>query len=195
MATASAEAMETIRRLAGQCPGHRLAPDMVNGIRPLSEAAASAVILRLEGLIARRGGDSRETPAPPAPAGIGSRPPGLPPSLVTFKDIPPGYYATPSRTGNNDFDFWRVDPGKGKWEGFRFAVRLLGGDAEPGEMMRTVPLENVPMRLALQAIAEYGIEEAGAKFAELLVRCRDCGRFLTDQVSRDEGRGPVCRAK
>lgn len=44
-------------------------------------------------------------------------------------------------------------------------------------------------------IREQGIEESGDRFADLLDKCRDCGRPLTNAESRRLKRGPDCRAK
>ncbi len=47
------------------------------------------------------------------------------------KLVPGGYYATPSRTGNNDLDFWRVDkPMEGRWVGYTFVKRVINGNAD-----------------------------------------------------------------
>ena len=108
-------------------------------------------------------------------------------------DLPAGYYATPSATGNNDLDFWRIDQGKGKWAGRTFVKRVVGGGA--GDEMQTFQLENMQQRLAAQAITDTGIDESQGLFADNLDRCVDCGRALTDEISRAEKRGPTCRNK
>lgn len=162
---------------------HHLTKDMVDGSRRLTVPAALMVLNHLDKC-------GKITPAQ-APAEAAS---SVPPRLGDFKGlVPKGYYATPSRTGHNDYDFWRVDPGKGKWEGFAFPVRVLGGG--DGDSMRTVDLGNMQKRLALQAIVEYGLEEAAMLFAAELKRCSDCGLALTDEESRRVGKGKVCRNK
>lgn len=172
---------------------HKLGSDMTDGRRPLSIAQMRMVLRHLNACPDR-------APSPdPAPAAVRApRPPAPQPSprlpgLAEMKDVPAGYYATPSRTGNNDLDFWRVDKGTGKWEGYSFPCRVLGGGA--GEEMHTVELDNIQKRLALQAILRAGLEEAQIAFAKALDRCTECGRALTDDTSRTFHMGPVCRSK
>jgi hypothetical protein len=101
--------------------------------------------------------------------------------------VPAGYYATPSRTGNNDLDFWRIDaPETGKWAGYTFVKRLLGGH-DP------IKVRGAEAKMALDAIAAYGITEAGQRYAAEYTRCYKCNRELTDEASRACGLGPVCR--
>jgi hypothetical protein len=162
---------------------HHLTKDMVDGSRRLTVPAALMVLNHLD--------KSRKITPAQVPVAAASP---IPPRLGDFKGlVPKGYYATPSRTGNNDYDFWRVDPGKDRWEGFAFPVRVLGGG--DGDSMRTVDLDNMQKRLALQAIVDYGIEEAAMLFAAKLMRCSDCGLALTDEESRRYGKGRVCRNK
>lgn len=165
---------------------HRLSRDMVDGSRKLTEASARQVLAHL-----RKCADK-----PGEPAARRDQEPGEPlPPIGAFRDIPKGYYATPSATGANDLDFWRVSKGRkgSRWEGISFAARVLGGG--DGDSMRTVDLSNIQQRLALQAIERAGADAAGMAFAAAIKRCRDCGLVLTDQVSRDAGRGPDCRTK
>lgn len=193
-----AEAMEEIRRLA-PIKDHKLAGYLLDG-RALTEVQAGLVLENL-----------RNAPALSAPAGntahhqarnadVVPQTGNVPPPLASFKGkipFPEGakklYFATPGEGGT--VNFWKVEPGKGKWEGYIFPRRILGGDAQAGEEMRTVELNNMQKRLALAAILDYGLDEAGNLFADKLTRCRDCGRWLTDEVSRAERRGPDCRSK
>ena len=193
-----AEAMEEIRRLA-PTKDHKLAAYLLDG-RELTEIQAGLVLDNL-----------RRAPALQAPADntahhqarnadAAPRTGNVPPPLSYFKGkipFPEGvkklYFATPGEGGA--VNFWRLRAGKGKWEGYAFPDRVLGGDAQAGEEMRTVDLDNMQKRLALQAILAFGLDAAGDLFADELTRCRDCGRWLTDEVSRAERRGPDCRAK
>lgn len=103
--------------------------------------------------------------------------------------VPAGYYATPSLTGNNDYDFWKVDrPEEGKWAGYVFVKRVIGG--QPNQNVRKHQKTN-----ALNAIKEYGIDEARFRFGQELGRCYRCGRHLTDETSRSLSIGPECRSK
>jgi hypothetical protein len=70
---------------------------------------------------------------------------------------------------------------------------VLGG-GESGKP-RTVELDNIHQRMALQAIQDAGVEAAGKKFADELHHCSACGLPLTDAVSRAHGKGPTCREK
>lgn len=172
---AGPELMGEVRRLAGIAP-HRLSADMTGAV-PLTEAQARRVCSYL----ARR----IELP------GQGPAARQVPPPMSAFRALAVGFYATPSQTGNQDFDFWKVTrPESGKWAGLTFVRRVLGGGT--GSEMRTERIENMPQRVACQAIVDYGTEQAQAKFAELLDRCVDCGRWLTNDLSRERKRGPEC---
>jgi Family of unknown function (DUF6011) len=102
-------------------------------------------------------------------------------------EVPEGYYAVPSRTGNNDLDFFSVDrPSEGRWAGYVFVKRVIGGHVD-------TPVRGSEARLALEAIIEFGIEEAGVLYGREIGRCYVCNRTLTDDLSREMGIGPVCR--
>lgn len=105
--------------------------------------------------------------------------------------IPEGHYAVPSSSGNNDYDFFRVDvPTKGKWLGYTFVKRVVGGHPD----MR-VPRNQCADILA--RIEEYGTEESGQMYAKEIGRCRRCNRHLTDEDSRigRNGYGATCFEK
>jgi hypothetical protein len=169
------EKMDWLRRKAATVR-HNLDSSQLSGT--LSEAAA----LRMRDYLNRC--DDLEPGTAPAPPGA-----AVPPPMSAFQHIPPGRYATPSLTGNNDFDFWQVDrPDKGKWAGRTFIERIIGGQ-------ENARLGNMHQRAAAQAIADYGIDEASYLFGQQLGICGDCGRHLTDEESRRIGKGPVCRNK
>jgi Family of unknown function (DUF6011) len=106
-----------------------------------------------------------------------------------FPDVPQGYYATPSATGNNDLDFWFVKrPKNGRWAGRTFVKRYLGGTG-------SIDTPRSAARPALEAIVALGIEKSGILFADKLGRCMNCGLPLTDEESRAARMGPVCRSK
>ncbi len=206
-----------MRQIADLAPRkrHSLGADMVNGSRRLSVAQAQMVLTHLhkardiEGIAqVEAPGVSgqvrvRQMPDPeddlmPRPTGaVRTEPrpaPAALPRLTDLKGIPAGYYATPSGTGSNDLDFWRVDvPAKGKWAGFSFAKRILGGGS--GSEMRTIDLDNIQQRKALLAIRSAGTDKAGDAFAAAIGRCRKCGLVLTDDESRSRGYGPTCWSK
>lgn len=104
-------------------------------------------------------------------------------------DVPAGHYATPSRTGNNDLDFWRVDrPTEGRWAGRTFVKRMIGGHPD-------TPVRGSEAHAALAAIADYGIERSATLYGTEIGRCYVCNRTLTDETSRALGIGPDCRGR
>ncbi len=111
------------------------------------------------------------------------------PRVSDWPDVPAAWYATPSHTGSNDLDFWSVTHGKegGRWAGYVFVERVIGG--RDNQRIRTD--EQI---VALEAIRKAGPEAAMALFGQELGKCGKCGRHLTDEVSRQYGIGPVCRA-
>lgn len=106
----------------------------------------------------------------------------------TFADIAAGFYATPSRTGNNDLDFWKVLVGK---TGFRSVKRVIGGGSD--KYPRLIEITRPEMGRALGAILRTGIQQAANEYARNEKRCKKCGIQLTDDESRAAGMGPVCR--
>lgn len=102
-------------------------------------------------------------------------------------DIPAGRFAVPSRTGNNDLDFFQVDrPTEGRWAGWVFVRRIIGGhDA--------VSIRGAEAAAALAAVERFGWQNAAALFGQEIGTCSRCGRSLTDAVSRFAGLGPDCR--
>jgi hypothetical protein len=128
---------------------------------------------------------TREAPPPPEPPL---------PGLRALRGVPDGWYATPSRTGMNDLDFWRVKvEEEGHWKGFSFVRRALGGPTD--KKMRTEKVTSTEQRMALLAIHEYGMAESQELFSTSIDRCRKCSTLLTDKASRDARMGPDCRAK
>jgi hypothetical protein len=99
-----------------------------------------------------------------------------------------GGYATKSRTGHNDLDFWWIDiPEEGRWKGYQFVKRVIGGRP-------SVSVRGAEAREAVEAILAAGEDKAGELFGQKLGKCRFCRRHLTDEVSRQYGAGPDCRA-
>jgi hypothetical protein len=106
-----------------------------------------------------------------------------------FSQIPRGHYATKSLTGNNDYDFWRVDrPEQGTYAGRTFVKRIVGGKPDLN-VSKSTRIQ------ALGAILREGIDETGTRYGQELGQCRACNRRLTDETSRALGIGPECRAK
>jgi hypothetical protein len=104
-----------------------------------------------------------------------------------YSTIPRGHYATKSFTGNNDFDFWRVDrPEQGAYAGRTFVKRIVGGkpDLNVSRLMKITVLE---------AILAEGVEVTGFRYGQEIGNCRHCNRHLTDELSRSLSAGPECR--
>jgi hypothetical protein len=103
--------------------------------------------------------------------------------------VPAGHYATASRTGNNDLDFWTVDcPTEGKWAGYTFVSRVIGGHEDQR-------VRGAEAAKALAAIEAAGPEEAAKAYGRAIGRCGRCNRHLTDETSRALGLGPECASK
>ena len=104
-------------------------------------------------------------------------------------NVPQGYYAVASATGNNDLDFYRVDrPTEGKWAGRVFVKRVIGGHGD-------TPVRGKERGEALARIEAAGAQEAALLYGQEIGRCCRCNRSLTDETSRAYGKGPDCRAQ
>jgi hypothetical protein len=102
-----------------------------------------------------------------------------------------GYYAVPSLTGNNDLDFFRVDaPTEGKWDGYLFVKRGIGGGTD-GPRFERVALATAEHWLAL-ILPPFAARAAQERYGKEIGRCGKCGRALTDETSRQRGIGPDC---
>lgn len=80
--------------------------------------------------------------------------------------------------------FFRVDrPEKGKWNGWTFVKEQASDDFYPvrGERAKTV-------------LAAIAVDPAAAmiRYGHELGQCGNCGRTLTDEISREMGIGPEC---
>ena len=106
-----------------------------------------------------------------------------------YPDVPAGYYAVKSITGNNDLDFFEVDrPTEGKWAGYTFVNQVIGGKPSAGIKRLSKRIE------ILQAILDVGWQAAARTYGLEIGRCYKCNRHLTDEVSRQLGIGPTCRS-
>lgn len=106
-------------------------------------------------------------------------------SKANFKVIPQGYYATAKEHG---IDFWfvRVPDDGGKWDGYRFVRRIVGGGGSP------VSIRNPEQLAALHAILQAGVEAAGNLFADEMEQCKWCRKPLTLKASRELRQGSTC---
>jgi hypothetical protein len=180
---------ELTREVAKLAAGkkHSLAPYLVDGQHGLKAAQAGEIIAYLRRCpdLPRR--QTTEEPVvrqqPEQPEQTESRP--------VIADINGGFYATPSRTGHNDLDFWKVT--EGKKPGIRFVKRVIGGgtDRHP----KLVEISRTEGFTALNAILRAGIEKAAEDYAINEKRCIKCGIQLTDDLSRERRMGPDCWGK
>jgi hypothetical protein len=114
------------------------------------------------------------------------------PTLNIYKlnipDVPEGHYAIPSRTGNNDYEFFRVDrPTTGDFAGRIYVKMVIGGHPEynvRGGLKSII--------VVLNAIMEYGVDKAGLLYGHELKQCRYCNRELTKYASRILSAGRHC---
>jgi Family of unknown function (DUF6011) len=109
----------------------------------------------------------------------GERTPTHPP----LPDVPEGHYAIPSRTGNNDYEFYRVDKSK---SGRTYVKMIIGGHPE----YNVNGFSNV--RTILETIVKFGIDKAGYLYGQELQQCRHCNRSLTKYASRTLSMGRNC---
>lgn len=133
---------------------------------------------------------NRTRPLPTfAPVAHVGEPVSATPTRKPYPDVPAGHYATISATGNNDYDFWRVDrPDEGPWKGRTFVKRVIGGKPNKN-VYRQTALD------ALKAILDEGIEVTRTRYGTEIGQCWKCNRHLTDETSRALGIGPDCRSK
>lgn len=176
-------AEEVARVAAGK--KHRLAPYLVDGRHVLTLGQAERIMRHLKGCpdlsVVKEEDMGRARTRAEAEA---ARP------SDHIADIAAGFYATPSRTGANDLDFWKVHvTGKG----FRKVKRVVGGGDE--KHPRLLDISNQEGGAALSAIIRTGIRKAGEDYADNQQRCMRCGLHLTDEDSRAARMGPVCREK
>lgn len=171
------------RKIAETAAGrtHRLGKWQVDGTRPVTPTQFDTTMAYLGRCPVRPGQVTTEVSmARPAPAEE--------PAAV-IADIAGGFYATPSRTGSNDLDFWKVT--EGKKPGIRFVKRVIGGGDT--RYPRLVEISRAEGFTALNAILRAGIAESADAYADNQERCKKCGLHLTDDDSRAARMGPVCR--
>lgn len=182
--------LELARRVAkaASLRHHKLSPHMVDGKRPITAGQAEGIMRHLSGCpvrptpeenVARHEAYQAEAEHERHAAG------------AVIADIAAGFYATPSATGNNDLDFWKVT--EGRKPGIRFVKRVIGGGEE--KCPKLVEISQQQQLAALRAILREGIETAADKYADNQERCKKCGIHLTDDVSRAARMGPVCRGE
>lgn len=111
------------------------------------------------------------------------------PVRIVNPGVPTGYYAIDSLTGNNDLDFFKVDcPTEGKWAGYTFVKRVVGGHPD-------LPVRKGEVHTVLRAILRAQVQEAALRYGKEIGQCCRCNRHLTDETSRAMGIGPECVKK
>jgi hypothetical protein len=92
--------------------------------------------------------------------------------------------------GPGELRFYRVRrPAKGKWLGWTFCDRIVGGGDEG--RYRRVPTSRAESEAAMEAIAGDPLG-AGLRFSQEAKVCARCLKSLSDEESREHGYGPDC---
>jgi hypothetical protein len=109
--------------------------------------------------------------------------------------LPSGRYAITGEDGTTDF--YEVDRGAGKWDGWLFVSAVYGdsesplGSVRPSGCVRGKNIGAVALSSILEKLARDPVE-AMERYGREIGRCAVCGRRLTDEGSRERGIGPVC---
>lgn len=136
-------------------------------VAELTRIEASAFITYLKELPVT----AAKTPAAPAP--------------VEMTEVPSGRYAVEV---DGELMFVKVDHVQmGNWAGWTFVTRQISDDFA---RMRRGLQEQI-----LSQIRQDGVAEASIRYGRELGVCGVCGRTLTNEDSRGQGIGPVCRNK
>lgn len=112
-----------------------------------------------------------------------------------LEGVDDGYFALPSKSGTNDLDFIRISSNQGRVnaanKGKRRVNRFLGGHGNIDIRIS----EQIEFAKIVVAISIEERREANARFGREIGRCGVCGKSLTDEISRAEGLGPICRGR
>jgi hypothetical protein len=102
-------------------------------------------------------------------------------------DCAPGYYAVPDWTGREELKFFwvKVKKGTGPYRGWTFVDQVVGG--HPNH-----PCRGKFAVEAINAILDFGPDNAGVLFATKLKKCYKCGKHLTKKASRVLSMGRSC---
>lgn len=105
-------------------------------------------------------------------------------------DCPPGYYAVPDWTGKEDLKFFwvKIKKGTGPYAGWTFIDHVVGGHVDQ-------PCRGKFAIEAINAILEFGTDNAGVLFATKLKHCYKCNKHLTKKASRTLSMGRYCAYK
>lgn len=100
---------------------------------------------------------------------------------------PPGYYAVPDWTGKEELKFFwvKTKKGTGPYKGWTFIDHVVGGHVDQ-------PCRGKFAVEAINAILEFGPENAGILFATKFKHCYKCNKSLTKKASRILSMGRHC---
>ncbi|BFP50141.1 hypothetical protein KCMC57_65090 (plasmid) [Kitasatospora sp. CMC57] len=105
----------------------------------------------------------------------------------SLEGVPDGYFAVTDPDQSEVVTFWRVGLPKG----------LKAGDVADRVYVRAfqgwLAEYRAPWVARVYAVLLADPEGTGRTFATCAVRCRGCGKALTDPVSKSVGYGPECR--
>jgi hypothetical protein len=109
------------------------------------------------------------------------------PTRQRLPDCAPGYYAVPDWTGKEELKFFwvKVKKGTGPYAGWTFIDQVVGGHAD-------APCKGKFAVDAINAILDFGPDDAGILFADKFKHCYKCNRSLTKKASRILSMGRYC---
>jgi hypothetical protein len=102
-------------------------------------------------------------------------------------DCAPGYYAVPDWTGKEELKFFwvKIKKGTGPYAGWTFIDQVIGGHVDQ-------PCRGKFAVEAINAILDFGVENAGMLYATRLKHCWKCNKHLTKKASRILSMGRHC---
>jgi len=105
---------------------------------------------------------------------------------VTQHGVRNGRYAVTEADGV--LRFYRVNtPDEGRWAGFTFV------EVQASEELH--PVKDKARRTKILALIAADPKAAMLRYGQEIGSCGHCGRTLTNELSREIGIGPICRAK
>jgi hypothetical protein len=109
------------------------------------------------------------------------------PSFRDLSDqVTEGCYAIDGTTGENPTAFYKIDkPAEGKWDGWIFVNRVIGGNPD-------APVKGRDAYRVLREIIAAGPAGAMLRYGREMKICGECGSHLTREKSRAQGAGDTC---
>lgn len=102
------------------------------------------------------------------------------------RSVPNGRYAIDE--GDGVLRFFKVNsPTEGRWVGWTF-VDIQASD-------ELYPIKDRARKDAILTLIAIDVKGAMLRYGQEIGCCGHCGRTLTNEVSRELGIGPICRAK